>query len=104
MKAFPVAIKVISEKANKSYYHLITLDTKQNKVFIKSFGRDEIGKAYQEYIIQEKRAINEPFIDPVLVSATKGSLEKAYPSFFDESNDFIVNLQKVIKESTSKVL
>jgi putative GTP pyrophosphokinase len=98
MIALPVAVeKIITTRTHRpqtSHYHLIILDSQNKKVFLESFGRDYLTDATAAYAKYEERAAKGEKIEPVLVSATQ--LNRAYPNFFLNAQEFLKNLNRVI--------
>ena len=97
LRAFPVAMELIMEKASGSYYHLIVLDTRdplKKTVTVRSYGRDEVEKANSDYSNTEKVFLGQPEVEPVLVSST--NFKEAYSSFFADTTEFQNNLGRVL--------
>lgn len=94
LKAFPIAIRMITKEAPGSTYHLIILNTSEKTVTVQSYGRDDIEKANTDYAKTEKEFINNPEVEPVLVSST--NFKEAYSSFFADTKDFQKNLIHVL--------
>jgi len=99
MQAYPVAINIINKATSSNSYHLILLNMRDRRVSVESFGRDSLTEAYEKYTEFEERAKTERHLDPLLVSATAGDLQKAYSSFFVDSKEFIQNLRMIIRKS-----
>lgn len=94
LKAFHTAMDIIIEKIKRGHYHLIVLNTKEKRVTVKSFGRDDFEVANLEYAQAEGESIHKDEVEAVLVSSNE--VEKAYPSFFADTKDFIRDLQFVL--------
>ena len=97
LRAFPVAIKMITEKASGSTYHLIVLDTRDpnNKtVTVRSYGRDDAEKANADYAETERQFLGQGEVEPVLVSST--NFKEAYSSFFADTKDFQESLGLIL--------
>ena len=98
MTAFTIAANMIHENSNKKgwYYHLIILDSINKKVQIKSFSRDQLKAATVAYSNAEKRSRSGEKTEQVLVSAGPlQSLRTAYPNYFLDTRDFILELKKI---------
>ena len=96
LRAFPVALRTMWNKARKSHFHLIVLDTAKKTINVASFGREESKKANLVYERIEKRNANNETVEPVLVSTTEGSLRSAYSSFFADTKDFAEHLGYIL--------
>lgn len=103
LKAYPKALNKMFVQAKKSYFHLIILDTENKKVFVNSFSRLDIKGANQAYTEAEKKYEDNELVEPVLVSTTEGSLEKAYSSFFANTKDFSDNLANILSGRWTKL-
>jgi len=106
MKGFTLAAKMIdNNKKNKGwYYHLITLDSVNKKVEVRSYSKEQLKMAASEYAKAEKRASGGEKIEPVLVSAGPiASLKKAYPNYFLDTVDFIKEIEKIKILSTKQI-
>ena len=73
-----------------SFYHLIILDSLNNKIQVATYGRNNFARAVRDYSKYERRAATEGGnLEPVLVSA--GALKQvrsAYPNFFLDIHTF----------------
>lgn len=96
MKSFSIAIGSIAK--NKAHtYHLITLNSLEHTVSVKSYDRDSFDKATLDYNAIEKEAALGAKIEPVLVSAgPMETLKKAYPNLFLDISEFESTLLKII--------
>jgi len=84
------ATQYITSGNKKSSFHLIVLDAEKKQVSVRSFARNALQEAIEEY--GKAEALGEK-IEPVLVSAT--NLERAYPSFFLNADAFLHNLKRI---------
>ena len=98
MNGLSAAVSVLSE--TKGYvYHLILLNSLENKVEIINFDRDSFEDAIRVYDQVEKGVLQGEKIEPVLVSAGKiDMVRKAYPNFFLDISDFLLRVREIIKE------
>ena len=72
------------------FYHLIVLDSWNNRIQIVPYGRNSFAQAVQDYSAYEKRAAEGEKIEPVLVSAgVLDQVRSAYPNFFLDIRAFI---------------
>lgn len=86
----------IDEK--KYSYHLIILNSLAHTVDLRSFARDDLNLALEQYADLESRASKGEKIEPVLVSAGPlRQLRKAYPNFFLDITDFKRRLEEIIR-------
>ena len=99
MRAFTTAAKTIhKDKDGKGwFYHLIILNSKENKIQINSYARDQLKQATKDYSKAEDAASRGAEIEPVLVSAGPlKSLRTAYPNYFLDTKEFIKIIQQII--------
>lgn len=104
MQSYASALRQIGiqEDRTKWSYHLITLNTMDSFIEIKSYGRGELKKATDDYSAAEKDAISNPKLDSVLVSAGPlEELQKAYPNYFLNVSEFAMHVRRIIKVSES---
>lgn len=102
MEGYNLALQVVFDRRGKrSYYHLIILDYKKKVVDVKSFAKNEIKNATQEYAkIEKEVAKTENKIEAVLVSAGDlNSLKRAYPNYFLDMNKFVKGIRKITNPS-----
>jgi Region found in RelA / SpoT proteins len=102
LHAFTVAAdRVITDKKGGSY-HLILLDTFNKNVTIKSFSQSNLEQASKEYSEAELRISNGELLQAVLVSAGSiDNLRKAYPNYFLDTHEFVLQLNRIEKSITS---
>ena len=81
------------DKKQRGSFHLVVLDLNKRTVLIRSFSRERLEEANNEYIEEEKRiAFGEP-IQVVLVSTGPiETLRRAYPNYFLDTDEFIDKL------------
>lgn len=100
MKGWMYAIKVFEQRvkqAPRMRYFLLELDIAGEKLNIASYTKDQEFQAIIDYAASEKKNIGKREYDVVLVGAdTSNDLQKAYPNYFVDSTDFLVNLKKII--------
>lgn len=91
LAAYSYAIKTV-EKANANFYLLVIEDMQLN---IKGFKDSDV--ADTAYAEEEKRLVNNPNSDVVLVVAESfHSLKRAYPNYFGDSQRFLKELSSLI--------
>ncbi len=103
MKGWAEAIRVF-EKAVKEkpklQFFLLELDIAQEKLNISGYTENQEEKAISDYARVEKRNQGKKEYDVVLVGAdTTNDLKKAYPNYFVDTGEFLINLQKVLAKS-----
>lgn len=98
MEGYSDALRVIEERKGKSsYYHLITLNSIEGTVQVKSYAKADIAKAASDYTEAETKAANGENIEPVLVSAGDlHSLKRAYPNYFLDVKEFMKKIEGII--------
>jgi ppGpp synthetase/RelA/SpoT-type nucleotidyltranferase len=100
MKGWMYAIKVFEQRvkqAPKMRYFLLELDIAGEKLNIASYTKAQELQAIIDYAASEKKNIGKREYDVVLVGAdTSTDLQKAYPNYFVDSGDFLINLKKII--------
>lgn len=96
MKSFSKVIASI--EGNKGHtYHLITLNSLEHTVSVKSYDRESFEIAVAEYNEIENEAALGRKVEPVLVSAgPMETLKKAYPNLFLDISEFEDVLNKII--------
>lgn len=105
LRAFPLAIRMITEKASGSTYHLIILDARdplRKTVTVRSYGRDDVEKANADYVETEKKFLGQREVEPVLVSST--NFKEAYSSFFANTKDFQDSLGLILSGKWLKAI
>lgn len=92
-----IVAKQIDGGEIQGHYHLITLDTHEQTVMIRSYGRRNLDKANEDYTFLEKKYNRDENIQIVLVSAGNiANLQRAYPNYFLDTQEFI-NITNEIK-------
>lgn len=98
LEGLTIAADAIYTSRNPAwYYHLLILNSTHHSVEIRSFGRDDLEKASEEYSAAEKRAAQGETIEPVLVSAGNlHSLKLAYPNYFLDAKEFANRVRRIV--------
>ncbi len=87
----------IKGKKRNVQFFLLELDIIGSKLNISSYTKEEEQKAINDYSAIEKRHSGRKDYDMVLVGVdTTADLKKAYPNYFVDTNEFVVNLQKIL--------
>lgn len=98
MKSYSKAVQWIGQQKESWSYHLIILNSTAKTIEIKSYARNDFERATNDLTLAEfKQGLGKP-IEPVLVSVGPiKTLQKAYPNFFLDINDFM----RIIENITS---
>ena len=92
--------EVRSKLKGKAKLFLLELDILGEKLSVKTYIQKQEEQAIKDYSELEKRHKGRTDYDVVLVGAdTTKDLEKAYPNYFVDTKDFIVELEKIIKKA-----
>ena len=90
----------MSEKKPDARFFLLELDVEQGRLILRSYTQEEEEKAIEDYDVAEKKNQNKRGYDVVLVGAdTDKDLKKAYPNYFVDSKEFLMNLQKILDKA-----
>lgn len=92
------ALKAIPKDTANAAYYLVELDLtgEQKSVSVKSFSRDNLQFASDEYAKAEERATIGDALQVVLVSAGSiQSLKLAYPNYFLDTHGFLAQLKRI---------
>lgn len=98
------AIKIINEdtkskKTKKYQYYVLELNIIKETLNILAYTKNEETKAIERYSQKEKANEGKKEFDVVLVGAdTPSDLEKAYPNYFVDSQEFLKILTEIIKK------
>ncbi len=103
MSGLSIAAKAISTPKRKAWhYHLIVLDSLNQRVLVNSYDRESFEEAMNDYGEYEARAVKGEKIEPVLVSAGPlKQLRQAYPNFFLDIRDFAKLVRDLIRKPNS---
>lgn len=99
MRGWMQAIGVFEKKVKqtpKLQYFLLELDIAGEKLNITPYAKDDEQEAIIDYAESEKKNRGKKEYDVVLVGAdTSTDLKKAYPNYFVDCEEFLVNLKKI---------
>lgn len=100
LRGFSVAAeKIITEKGQGSF-HLVVLNSVEKSVSIRPYGLTRLEQANEAYAEVEKQAQSGEPVEAVLVSAgSVGALRKAYPNYFLDTHEFILQIERIIEEA-----
>lgn len=77
------------EEAQEGHYYILELDPLAQRVVVRSYAKNELSKAQEDYLDVEKRTENT-VSDAVLVSVDSlAALQRAYPNYFLDTRVFI---------------
>jgi len=103
LQAYSVAANAISKDTRKGRYHLIVLDPIKKEVSIRSYSRDRLDEASEDYTKEEEKITKGEPIDAVLVAAGDiKELKRAYPNYFLDTRGFVRLLDKMREWSQRK--
>lgn len=98
MKGFSVALSQITTGRGE-FYHLLVLDSLNQKVIVRAFDRENAKEALAEYSKFEERAAKGEKIEPVLVSAGPlDQIKRAYPNFFLDIAEFTGAVRHILRK------
>lgn len=102
LQGFAIAADKILASRGSGAYHLITLDSGNRTVRIQPFSMTNLEQANSAYgQIEQRTKAGEP-IEAVLVSAGPiNVLKKAYPNYFLDTQEFVMQIRKIIDNVTS---
>lgn len=99
MNAWTSAIRIFnleSKRKPKLQYFLLDLDIPGEKLHVTGYSENEESQAIADYAKAEKINAGKKEHDVVLVGADTSDLRKAYPNYFVDSGEFLLNLKKII--------
>jgi putative GTP pyrophosphokinase len=96
--AIQVFKKAVKEKPKLQFF-LLELDISGEKLNISGYTKSEEQRAIADYSKAEKRNNGKKEYDVVLVGADNSTdLEKAYPNYFVDTEEFLKHLQKIVNK------
>lgn len=97
LSAYSSAIRMSGKYPNNADYYLIMVDRKTTTVSAKSFKKEQIDKATQEYQDLEKNKGNGK--DYVLVAAKNFEIIRdCYPNYFGETQTFLIKIHELCQK------
>ena len=104
LKGLRISARQIEIKKFQGEYYIININIVKKLVNIKTFKKSEFEEASNTYLELEK-GIKETENAVVLVSSTSiKSLKKAYPSYFLDTSEFIIALEKINQNCKNRKL
>lgn len=103
LQGFSMATKITTDniKRERGKYFLITLNFKSKTLHIDRFPESKLDNANSEYSNLEKKYLNDPSVEIVLVSVNDiNNLSKLYPNYFLDTQDFIGYLDMIHHNTT----
>ncbi len=98
-EAIGVFERATKEKPNIQFF-LLELDIEQERLSLSRYTKNQEEKAIADYARAEKRNQGKKEYDVVLVGAdTTNDLKKAYPNYFVDTREFLINLQKILDKA-----
>jgi Region found in RelA / SpoT proteins len=100
LQSLSSVVDIVGGDKNTSGYILLELNLQAKSTSIHSYSRDDLLRATDDYSKIESTTRDDPDRNVVLVSAgSLTNLKRAYPSYFLDTGDFLVNLNKVISKT-----
>ena len=103
MKGWEQAVKVFRQVAKEKpdlQFFLLELDIIRGRLNLSGYTKNQEEEAISDYEKAEKRNQGQKEYDVVLVGAdTINDLKKAYPNYFVDTKEFLINLQKIIDKT-----
>ncbi|MFD1469361.1 hypothetical protein ACFQ48_14110 [Hymenobacter caeli] len=97
LKAFSQVIKNVTTDKRQGSIHLVILDIADAQVTIKTYSKFAMDSASDDYTKEEATITPENRKQVVLVSSDSIELlKKAYPAYFLDTQEFLVQLQNII--------
>lgn len=96
LMVFTIVADAIHQGQTSGSYHLLMLDMDKKVVQVRSFSRNNLDEANEEYFEIERQIREGANIQAVLVSTVSiDALRSAYPSYFLDTQSFIRHLNKI---------
>nr|MBP6823711.1 RelA/SpoT domain-containing protein [Acidobacteriota bacterium] len=103
LRGFAIAADKITTEQGRGAYHLVVLDSAKRTVSIRPYPIARLEEANIEYAAIEQRTKDGEAIEAVLVSAGPiDALRKAYPNYFLDTQAFVKQIEKVMKQTPGK--
>lgn len=100
LRGFSVAAEKIITERGQGSFHLVVLNSADKSVSIRPYGMTRLEQANADYAEVEKQAQSGEPVEAVLVSAGPvEALKKAYPNYFLDTHEFIVQIERVMEEA-----
>ncbi|MCR5887326.1 RelA/SpoT domain-containing protein [Hymenobacter sp. J193] len=97
LMAFRQVIKNVTTDKRQGSIHLVVLNIADAQVTIRTYSKSAIGQASDDYMNEEATINAENKKQVVLVSSDSIELlKKAYPSYFLDTQEFLIQLQKIM--------
>jgi putative GTP pyrophosphokinase len=104
LRGFAIAADQITTERGHGAYHLVVLDSRKRTVSIKPYPTTRLDQANLDYAAIEARTKAGEPIEAVLVSAGPiDALRKAYPNYFLDTQEFIIQIERVIADTGSRL-
>ncbi|WP_243293645.1 RelA/SpoT domain-containing protein [Geothrix mesophila] len=96
LTTFSSAVNTLSNTKLKGSYYLLVLDPKNKTVFYRPYSKERLQEATEDYLTEEKKAIEGSKTQVVLVAADSiTSLKRAYPNYFLDTHEFLNLITRV---------
>lgn len=104
LRGLSIAAKNITRERGHGAYHLIILDSESRKVTIRPYSIARLEQANADYADIEQKSKAGRQIEAVLVSAGPiRGLRKAYPNYFLDTQEFIKQIETLIRPSLKSI-
>ena len=102
LQGFSIATSHITAHKGTRSYHLVILDSSKRTVTINPYPKTQFEQANKDYAKIEERAQGGEQLEAVLVSAGPvEALKKAYPNYFLDTHQFVMEIGRIIAEARS---
>src|SRR5205807_4577197 len=99
LRAYGSAVQASANSDKAAHYYLLVLKPSEKMVLITGFSKDDLTKATEKYLKEEKNISGDGLAQVVLVSAQSiDALRKAYPNYFLDTHEFVRALRRVISQ------
>lgn len=90
-------MRVGEESVESAAAYLLVLDAKEKTLEIRSFARDQLAQASEEYLLVEQENTNKRDVQVVLVSVDSlATLQSAYPNYYLDTTEFVLEVQSIL--------
>ncbi len=100
LNVYTAVYKTFSEnnaRGRKGHYSLISLNSRENKISLKTYSANQFDIAAKAYLDLEKAHFNDKQINIVLVNTGDiKKLEESYPNYFMDTKTLVKNLSQIM--------
>lgn len=103
LHALIIATEQVYKVGKTGSYNLIILNERLKSVTVRTYSKDDVESAYQDYISAERKIKEGELFQVVLVSAGSiKNLRRAYPNYFLDTREFLKQLNRIERLSKLK--